>query len=126
MIRTIFMSSMAIITTVLTCPKWMTVSVGLFGIGFDFIDLVSAADGDWSKVLGQIGAITIDAFSMGLLINDIHEDIMIHRYMPIPRNGDQKALIEITKEAVSFGAVTEDIKDILFEWAKQYDSFEDI
>ncbi len=35
-------------------------------------------------------------------------------------------MIDIVKEVMKEGSVTEYVKDILFNWAKEYDSFEDV
>lgn len=126
-LMTLTLSTCTIIATVATCPKIFTVFVGIVGMGSDVVGLVEAArNGEWWRVIGQIGAITIDLFSMGVLINDIHTDTLFKNFEPSVKNGDQITLINLTKEAIASGGLTEHIKDILFEWAKEYDSFEDI
>ena len=42
------------------------------------------------------------------------------------RNDQQLSLIDLTKEAVANGIVPEDVKDILFKFANEYDSFDDV
>ncbi len=81
---------------------------------------------DGAVVSGITDTYVYDAFSCGLLIKDIHSNMLIEDYIPNAKNADQIALIKLTKEAVASGGLTEHIKDILFEWAKEYDSFEDI
>ena len=42
------------------------------------------------------------------------------------RNDQQLSLIDLTKEAVANGIVPEDVKEILFKFANEYDSFDDV
>ena len=76
-------------------------------------------------MVSGIGFITFDSISMGMQINDHNWDLLLEESKFV-RNGDQKALINIVKEAVMEGGVTEHVKDILFNWVKKYDSFEDV
>ncbi len=76
-------------------------------------------------MVSGIAYMTIDVISMGTLINDHNLDLLL-KESKFVRNGDQETLINIVKEAVLEGGVTEHVKDVLFNWAKEYDSFEDV
>ncbi len=80
---------------------------------------------DWCGVVSGIGYMTIDMISMGTLINDHNLDLLL-KESKFVRNEDQETLINIVKEAVMEDGVTEHVKDVLFDWAKEFDSFEDV
>ena len=101
--------------------------VGIIGTGKDTWDTITAIkDRDWCGVVSGIGSITLDVISMGAQIGEHNNWLSLLEESKFARNGDQKALINIVQEAMKEGGVTEHVKDILFNWAKEYDSFEDV
>ncbi len=122
----IFLSVVAIATTIWKPPYLVSKVLGAFGIAKDTYDIFKAViNKDWCGVVSGIGYMTIDAISMGTLINDHNLDLLL-KESKFVRNEDQETLINIVKEAVMEDGVTEHVKDVLFDWAKEFDSFEDV
>ncbi|MGN0495919.1 MAG: RHS repeat domain-containing protein [Lachnospiraceae bacterium] len=116
--------------TIATTVKDVSFVVSMFasgiGIGNDIRGIVSAViHRNWSDVVYNLGFLCIDVISMGMGI-DSHNFEKLLKNCKFVRSTDQKTLINLTKETILADELTESVKDILFDWSKEYDSFEDM
>lgn len=104
----------------------VTMIISCGGLVNDISGVVSAIlEGNWWDLVYNIGFLVIDVISMGMSI-DAHDFEIALKQSKILRSSDQKSLIDLTKDTKFKEELTEGVKDILFDWAKEYDSFEDV
>lgn len=99
---------------------YISMGIDVFTFGFDLAGLCeSIYKRDWWKVASKLGCLAIDSIALISGYNNIKlENAKINYLSGIHRNGDQITLIDLTKEAIASGGMTESVKDILFDWAK--------
>lgn len=122
----IALSCVTIATTVNDFGFAVSMFASGIGIANDIRGIVSAViHRNWSDVVYNLGFLCIDVISMGMGIDDHNFRKLLKNYKFV-RSTDQEALINLTKETILADDLTEAIKDILFDWSKEYDSFEDV
>ncbi|MBQ4059906.1 MAG: RHS repeat-associated core domain-containing protein, partial [Lachnospiraceae bacterium] len=122
----IALSCVTIVTTVKDVGFVVSMFASAIGIGNDIRGIVSAVmQRNWSDVVYNLGFLCIDVISMGMGIDD-HNFEKILKDCKFVRSSNQETLISLTKETVLADGLTEAGKDILFDWSKEYDSFEDV
>ena len=87
--------------------------------------ITSIINKNWSEVVYNLGFLCIDFVSMGVEVDEhcFEEVLKQSRFF---RTENQEILINLTKEVKKKPDMTGDMKNILFDWAKEYDAFEDI
>ena len=98
-----------------------TMFLGMFSVGSDLYEIAkSLYERNWSAFVYNCVMLGVDIAFMVFDYNGIKESLDFNR------TTNQNALIDITKEVMLKGGITEETKDILYSWAKEYDSFEDV
>ncbi|MBD5136416.1 MAG: hypothetical protein HDT39_10725 [Lachnospiraceae bacterium] len=129
-IVSITLSAFTIATVIMDNPKYIAFSMGVGAIafGYDLGGVINAiCNRDWWQLVSKLGCLAIDAISLRAGYDGYKlEELRLKYLSGVHRNGDQMALIDITKEAIAQGGITKEVEGVLYEWAKQYNSLEDV